>query len=335
MVAVGQIGTTQAAELTVKYSDHDAPGGMRTDFVKNVWLPEIEKQTGGDLKIRPFFGGTLLKSKEVLKGVGDNIAQMGFAYPGHYPSRMLAHSIFSLFPKGPDKFENQAWFYRKAYAEIPALKAELAKSNVVPLMITAGLPGAFAGKKPLKGIADIKGDKWRAGGKWLLRYLESAGAAPVSVPWGDVYVALQTGTIDGVFTNYDGMHLMKFDEAAPNLLISKKLWFAVPFVHFMNKEVFDGLPKNVQDSIVKASKIAEQEFAGVYDAAFEKVKAEQLAAGYTVTTMSSADVDVWASSNNLTKHQADWVEGATKAGLANASEIMVKMRALHKEAMSR
>jgi len=54
-----------------------------------------------------------------------------------------------------------------------------------------------------------------------------------------------------------------------------------------------------------------------------------------VTTMSSADVDVWASSNNLTKHQADWVEGATKAGLANASEIMVKMRALHKEAMSR
>jgi TRAP-type C4-dicarboxylate transport system substrate-binding protein len=103
----------------------------------------------------------------------------------------------------------------------------------------------------------------------------------------------------------------------------------------MNKKVFDGLPKNVQDGVVKASKIAEQRFAGVYDAAFEKVKAEQLAAGYTVTTMSSADVDVWASSNNLAKHQADWVEGATKAGLANASEIMVKMRALHKEAMSR
>jgi TRAP-type C4-dicarboxylate transport system substrate-binding protein len=221
LATAGQIGMVQAAKITLKYSDHDAPGGMRTDFVRNIWLPEIEKQTGGDLKIRQFFGGTLLKSKEVLKGVGDNIAQMGFAFPGHYPSRMLAHSIFSLFPKGPDKFENQAWFYRKAYAEIPALKAELAKSNVVPLMITAGLPGAFAGKKPLKGIADIKGDKWRAGGKWLLRYLESAGAVPVSVPWGDVYVALQTGTIDGVFTNYDGMHLMKFDEAAPNLLNSK------------------------------------------------------------------------------------------------------------------
>jgi len=39
-------------------------------------------------------------------------------------------------------------------------------------------------------------------------------------------MALQTGTITGGFINYDGMRLMKFDEAAPNLLVSKKLWYA-------------------------------------------------------------------------------------------------------------
>ena len=36
-----------AKTITMKYSDHDPPGGMRTDFLKKVWLPEIEKQTGG------------------------------------------------------------------------------------------------------------------------------------------------------------------------------------------------------------------------------------------------------------------------------------------------
>ncbi len=329
------VASQDALAANAKYSDHDAPGGMRTDFVKDVWLPEIEKQTGGELKIRQFFGGTLLKSKEVLKGVGDNVAQMGFAFPGHYPRRMLAHSIFAMFPKGPEKFENQAWLYHQAYEEIPALKAELAKSNVVPLMITAGLPGAFAGKKPLGGLADIKGDKWRAGGKWLLRYLGSAGASPVSVPWGDVYVALQTGTIDGVFTNYDGLHLMKFDEVASNLLISKKLWYATPFVHFMNKEFFDGLPKNVQDGVVAASKTAEQKFGAVYDAAFDKVRSEQVASGFKVTELSSADIDAWADSSNLSKHQDDWVKEATEAGLTNAAEIMEQMRGLHKQAMSR
>jgi TRAP-type C4-dicarboxylate transport system substrate-binding protein len=324
-----------ALAASAKYSDHDATGGMRTDFVNEVWLPEIETQTGGALTIRAFFGGTLLGSKEVLKGVGDNIAQMGFAFPGHYPSQMLAHSIFGLFPMGPEKFENQAWLYHTAYDEIPALKAELAKANVVPLMITAGLPGAFAGKKPLGSLADIQGDKWRAGGKWLLRYLGSAGASPVSVPWGDVYVALQTGTIDGVFTNYDGLHLMKFDEVAPNMLVSKKLWYAVPFLHFMNKEFFDSQPEDVQNGIVKASSIAEGKFSAVYDAAFDKVKSEQLASGVTVTELSDADIQAWANPENLSKHQADWVKEATDAGLANAAEIMEQMRDIHKRAMSR
>lgn len=319
----------------VKYSDHDPMGGMRPVFLRDVWFPEIEKQTGGALKVRSFFGGSLLKAKEALKGVSDNVSQMSFSFPGHFPSQLMAHNIFALFPKGPEKFENQAWLWRAAYEQIPAFKAELDKANVMPLLVTAGLPGAFAGKKTLNSLADIKGDNWRAGGKWYLRYLESAGALPVSVPWGDVYVALQTGTIEGVYTNYDGLHLMKFDEVATNMLISKKLWYALPFLHYMNKDFFESQPKAVQEGILKASKIAEQKFAAVYDAAFDKVKAEQLAAGVKVTELSDADIDMWANPEKLAKHQADWVKDAEAAGLKDAAEIMKKVSELHKQAMNR
>ena len=45
----------QAADITLKYSDHDPLGGMRTNFLKNVWLPEIEKQTNGKVKIQDFW----------------------------------------------------------------------------------------------------------------------------------------------------------------------------------------------------------------------------------------------------------------------------------------
>ena len=205
----------------------------------------------------------------------------------------------------------------------------------MPLLVTAGLPGAFAGKKPLSSLDDIKGDNWRAGGKWYLRYLEGAGALPVSVPWGDIYVALQTGAIDGVYTNYDGLHLMKFDEVAPNMLVSKKLWYALPFLHYINKDYFASLPKDVQEGLLKASKIAEQKFAAVYDAAFDKVKEEQLAAGVKVTELSDADIDMWASPSKLAAHQADWVKEAEESGVKNAAEIMEQVRALHKQAMSR
>ena len=161
LLAAG-IATGAKAQTTLKYSDHDPPGGMRTGFNKDFWLPEIEKQTGGAVKIQDFFGGALFSSKEVLKGVGDGVTDIGFAFPGHYPRQLLAHNIYNLFPRGPQKYQDMVWLWRKINAEVPALQAELKKANVVVVFYGAGLPGAFAGKKPIKKLADIKGDKWRA-----------------------------------------------------------------------------------------------------------------------------------------------------------------------------
>jgi TRAP-type C4-dicarboxylate transport system substrate-binding protein len=203
------------------------------------------------------------------------------------------------------------------------------------LLYTAGLPGAFTGKNPLKSLDDVKGDKWRAGDKWALRFLKNAGAVPVSVPWGDVYMALQTGTIDGCFTNYDGLHMMKFDEVASNLLISKKLWYAMPFIHNVNLDFWNGLPKDVQQGILKASEISEQKFAKVYEEAFEKVKSEQEAAGFKVTVMSQDDIAKWENAEQLDALQQQWVKEAEAAGLKNASGVLEKMKILHKQAMDR
>lgn len=333
VLSIGSVCT--AGTVKMKYSDHDPPGGMRTNFIKEVWLPEIANQTNGTVKIQDFWGGALMGSKEILKGIGDGVTQMGFVYPGHYPGQLPAHTILKLFPRGPSTFEDMVWFYRKIYQEVPEFKAELEKANVMVAVFTAGLPGAFTGKNPLASIADVAGDKWRAGDKWGLRFLENAGAVPVSVPWGDVYMALQTGTIDGCFTNYDGLHLMKFDEVAPNLLVSKSLWYGMPFLHLINLDYFNGLPQDVQDGILKASEIAEQKFADTYDKAFDQVKSEQEAAGYTVTEMSDADITKWENAAELEKLQAVWVKEAEEAGLKTAASVMEKVKAIHKEATAR
>lgn len=325
----------QGQTITIKYSDHDPPGGMRTDFVKNVWLPEIVKQTGGRVKIQDFWGGALFSSKEILKGISDGVTHMGFIFPGHYPRQLDTFGIYRLFPRGPSKFENMAWLYRKAYEEIPEMKAELERENQMTLLFTAALPGAFTSTKKISKLDDIKGFKWRAGDKWGLRFLENAGAVPVSVPWGDVYMALQTGTIDGCFTNYDGLHMMKFDEIAPNLLVSKELWYAIPFIHNINLKFWQGLPKDIQQGILKACEIAEQKFAKVYEEAFDKIMAKQKAAGYRVTVMSREDVLKWENEKELGKMQEEWVKEATAVGLKNASLIMEKMRVLVKQAIAR
>ena len=334
-VLIFWIAESEAKTITLKYNDHDPPGGMRTEFIKNVFLQEVIKQTGGQLKIQDFWGGALMGSKEIFKGIGAGVADMGFVYPGHYPGQLVSFTIFKLFPRGPSKFETMAWFYRKVYEEIPSFSNEVKKGNQKTILFTAGLPGAFTGKNPLNSVDDIKGDKWRAGDKWALRYLENAGASPVSVPWDDVYMALQTGTIDGCFTNYDGLHMKKFDEVASNLLVSKKLWFAQPFIHNINIDYWNKLPKDIQQGILKAAEIAEQKFAKVYEDAFDQIMAAQKKAGYKVTVMSDEDIRKWENADQLGKMQEQWIKEAEAAGLKNAREVMEKMRVLHKQAMDR
>jgi TRAP-type C4-dicarboxylate transport system substrate-binding protein len=322
-----------AGTITLKYSDHDPPGGMRTDFVKKVWLAEIEKQTGGKVKIQDFIGGSLLSSKEILKGVGDNVAQMGFMYPGHYPGELPAYTIYKLFPRGPSKFKSMVWLYRKVQDQIPEFQADMKRANQMTLLYTAGLPGAFTSTKPLRSIDDLKGNKWRAGDKWGLRFLQNAGAVPVSVPWGDVYMAMQTRTIDGCFTNYDGLHLMKFDEVGQNLMVSKELWYQMPFIHNINLKTWDELPADVRDGLLKASRIAEEQFAQVYDEAFDKILATQKARKYKVAVMSKQDIAKWENAAELAKMQEQWVQEAKGAGMANAAGVLAKLRELHAQAM--
>lgn len=329
------VACSRPSGVTLNYSDHDPLGGMRTQFVKDVLLAGIVEQGGGKIVVRDFWGGALLSSKEILKGIGDGIADIGFVYPGHYPRQLVAHSIFHLFPRGPTSFTDMIWFYRKAYEEVPAFQAEFGKANVRPLMVTAGLPGAFASTSPAAVLDDIVGERWRAGGKWPMKYLANVGAVPTAVPWDDTYMALQTGTVDGTFANYDGIRMKKFDEAAPNLLVSRELWYGMPFLHLVNARKFEQVSRNTRRAMLRAAALAEQAFAATYDATFDAIRAAQEADGYTVIDLSPADLARWENSEELENLQAEWVREAGAAGLEDAAAIMDQVRALHAEAMRR
>ncbi len=317
--------------VTIRYSDHDAPGGMRPRFIKDVWMPEVIKQTGGKVQFEDFWGGALLSSQEVLAGIGSGVTDMGYIYVGHYPSRLVSFTAFKLFPKGPKNFDTMAWFFKKAFEEIPELTHELEKANVKPLLVTAGLPGAFCCKEPIIKITDVSGEKWRAADKWAFKLLENMGAVPVSVAWDDVYMALQTGTLTGCFSNYDAVHMAKLFEPAPNLLVSQELWFGLPFPVLVNIDFWNKLPEDIQRGITKASEIASEKFAEVYRNEFNKTVEAQREAGCTVTFLSAEDVDLWASGSMALQDQ--WIKEAEEAGLETASSVIEKMRQLVDQAI--
>jgi TRAP-type C4-dicarboxylate transport system substrate-binding protein len=55
-------------------------------------------------------------------------------------------------------------------------------------------------KKPVRTLEDAKGLKVRSPGGHQTHYIKALGAEPVFIPLGDVYLAMETGTIDGIVT---------------------------------------------------------------------------------------------------------------------------------------
>jgi TRAP-type C4-dicarboxylate transport system substrate-binding protein len=260
---------------------------------------------------------------------------MGFVFPEFYSKQLPLHQGFKLFPVGPGSWAAQRWFYDKVYSEVPEFKAELQKFNQMPLLATAGLPGAFLSTKPITKVDDLKGRKWRASSRWVLAFLKNAGATPVSVPWADVYMALQTGTIDGVLTNYDGAAMTKLDEPGSNVLVAKELWWATPFLHLVNLDFWKGLPKDVQDGILKASANASEQFGKSFDESFDQILATMKKAGRKVNIMPADELAKWEQATGFQEQAKIWVKELQDGGIKNADQIFVKLTALHKEAMAK
>jgi TRAP-type transport system periplasmic protein len=131
---------------------------------------------------------------------------------------------------------------------------DLTSSGLIGLQLTdIGQRNFLSVGKPVKRVADFAGLKTRIVPVPLHKSIwEAVGTAPVGLPYGEVYGALQTKVIDAVEINVSSM-------------LGENLWEVGKFMtltgHYpwhnviaMNKAKFDGLPKDVQDAIRQAGR---------------------------------------------------------------------------------
>ncbi len=72
--------------------------------------------------------------------------------------------------------------------------------NVKVLELNGCIQSFIWTKKPVSKMADLKGMKLRSPGGHQTNYIKSLGAEPIFMPLGDVYLAMETGTVDGIVT---------------------------------------------------------------------------------------------------------------------------------------
>ena len=155
-------------------------------------------------------------------------------------------------------------------------------------------------KKEIKSIDDLKGMKIRV--PPLTRFFVSAvGAEPVTLPPGEVYVAMERGTVDGFswpyfdgFTNFGWQEVTKYVVDAP-------LYRNGITIH-MNMKKWDSLPADVQKNVIDAIAPTQQWALG-WVAAHQAVQLKgMLAGGMKKIELSDEDREKWAK----TAHDALW-----------------------------
>ena len=328
------ITAVEAGPRILKYADHDPDAGPRGESLK-IWFKEIEKESDGRLKIEAYFGGVLGRAPEALKLVMDGAVDITMILPDYFPKQFIANNIYKTFPQGPQKWENISWVYSEIF-KLPYFKEEFDRAGVKVLWAGAALPIALASTYPVDSIDDLKGKKWRAASRWHLAYLENMGALPVSVPWADCYMALSTGTIDGLLADIDGIHMTKLDEAGPNIFTSPSIWYGSPFMHVINRKVWDSLSKEDQEAIDRASEtIKTKHYGKLFAAEFDKINAAQKKMGVKVNFWSEADVAKWSDPAFQTKLRAQWIKEAEAAGLTDAEAIAGQVGVIIREGVAK
>ena len=154
----------------------------------------ITKASGGKLSVKVYAAGELVPPFEAFDAVAGGTADLYHAAEYYWQGKTPAFNFFAGVPFGMTTAEHNAWIYHRGGQ---ALWQELSASFGV-IAFAAGNSSCQAGgwfNKEIKTVDDFKGLKMRIpgfGGK----VVEAMGGAAVMLPGGEIFQALQSGTVD-------------------------------------------------------------------------------------------------------------------------------------------
>lgn len=226
---------------------------------------EVAVLTEGRFELQVFAAGEIVGGLQVLDAVSNGTVEAGhtagFYYLGKNPALIFDTGVpFGLTPR-----QHAAWWSfgngRKLMEEV------YAGFNVVP--IPAGNTGAqMAGwfRKEIKTPQDLQGLKMRVAG-FGGRVLAKLGVVPQQIAGGDIYPALERGTIDAV--EWIGPHddeKLGFYKVASYYYAPGVMEPGAAISMVINKAKWADLPPLYQAALRAACRVAEVEMLASYDA---------------------------------------------------------------------
>lgn len=278
------------------------------------WAENLKDMSGGRLVVELYNPGTVCPDADVYECVKSGVIDLGLhltqRVKGVFPLSNVVDLPF-LFPSS----EAATSVFTDLLKEFPELRAEFDETRLFG--VTTSVPVQLhTVSRPIKTIAEVKGLKSGATAVSDIPVLQSLGAAAVSVPLTDCYLALQRGQMDSIMSGNAFVISSKIYEATKYTTILNS--HACGFYLCMNRQTYDAMPEDLK-AILDAS--LDRERFHQWSIALDEGGAEDLeamqAAGQQIFSMPEEEI---LKGRELCKPVVEaWIKECTERGKGDAA----------------
>lgn len=305
LTLTGVSAKAEGEKMHIRFSTWHVPAGAD---VQKLWIPmleEMKKRSDGRITYTMFAGGALGKGPDHYDIVKNGLSDMGYATLSWTPGRFPLTDVLSSPIVCPAKWKGveigMAMYDKDLKDEFKDVKVLHINNCVMAHIWTT---------KKVEKMEDLKGMKIRSPGGLQTKCIEALGGTAVFMPLGEVYLAMETGVLDGVVTCPALVKAFKIYEVAD---------YGVPVSFgcvseglFMNKRSWDKTPDDLKPIIEEVGRNA-YKIAGMFDEHWYHESMEAFGKDVKIVTLPDEENARWTE--KLRGVVAEWASEMEAKGL--------------------
>jgi C4-dicarboxylate-binding protein DctP len=328
LMSFGQL--TANEKSVIKYSHLAVPDPMvqSSGAKATVFKAELEKLSEGRIKVDIFPSGQLGGQRSSVQQVRKGTIQIADISSGvlaslYYPPLEILDMpfLFSSRATARTVLDNRNPFTRKLIEDC-AQKTGIRILSLGPF----GFRHMTNNVRPIRTPDDMEGLKMRTMEIVPhMKLMESFGAAPVPVPWLELYTSLQTKVVDGEETTLQNIMMAKLYQVQRHLTLTGHVMGVGAFL--CNEKWYQSLPDDLKTAVIEAEKVARLTYDGFGELldtlALEKLKS------YGMQVYSPTAREMQMFRDKATPYVREWM--GKKHGAELISEFLTSIETAEKQ----
>ena len=275
------------------------------------WMNRVEELSDGRVQFTHYPAEQLGKAKSMLDYAKTGVADVTYIGVGYVSEKMPLSGVGEL-PGAADSSTEATKAYWQVVQDV-LYEEEYVKNKIKPLFAVVLPPyKVMTTKDPVVSTKDMKGLKLRSGGGTQSFVLNKLGATPVTMSAPDTYTALERGTIDGVIFPSTSVKPYQLETIVDYITENSHLGsFVASYV--INQEVYDGLPKDIQEIFDQAATETQEHLSTHLDKVDHELKQLFMEAGVEYVELD--DDSVKEIDETVVNAWSQWATELDKRGL--------------------